>query len=157
MWVSSCWSYKHKTQLATADSFDSFGFVSSRFDSLFVFIMCVSVLLLCPFSFDFIVWHSGDNNNNRFPMKLSKAINFLSGTVFQRISWRTFWHFLDSIFSGSFSVDFFLSCFCWVSISIWFSVFVCCASASLSIPLFPYPPLYVLLCLSLRFVFKLFS
>lgn len=57
------------------------------------------MLLLCPFSFDFIVWHSGDNNNNnRFPMKLSKAINFLSGTVFQRISWRTFWHFLDSIF-----------------------------------------------------------
>lgn len=34
-------------------------------------------------------------------MKLSKAINFLSGTVFQRISWRTFWHFLDSIFWAS--------------------------------------------------------
>jgi len=64
----------------------------------------------CPFSFDFIVWHSSDNSNNfddnsnnnthmsnihkknnihRFPMKLSKAINFLSGTVFN-------WYLLTS-------------------------------------------------------------
>lgn len=39
--------------------------------------------LIFLLSFDFIVSDSrcGDNDYNRFPMKLSKAINFLSGTV----------------------------------------------------------------------------
>lgn len=141
MWVSSCWSYKHKTQLATADSFRlvSFHLVSIRSS----FLLCVPV---CVVALSFLIWFYcialwRQQQQQQVSNEIIESNQFFKWNCFSTHLVENLLTFSRFDFLGFFSVDFFLSCFCWVSISIWFSVFVCCAS-------FPSPSLSSTLCLA---------
>lgn len=128
MWVSSCWSYKHKTQLATADSFRlvSFHLVSIRSS----FLLCVPV---CVVALSFLIWFYcialwRQQQQQQVSNEIIESNQFFKWNCFSTHLVENLLTFSRFDFLGFFSVDFFLSCFCWVSISIWFSVFVCCAS-----------------------------
>lgn len=58
-----------------------------------------SILLL-------VMLDSKNSDNNRFPMKLSKAINFLSGTVAHLVFFFSSVHFLLSLFVEGFRLLF---------------------------------------------------